>query len=405
MPRVSVIISTYNTASYVAEAVESVLAQTYKDYEIIVVDDGSTDNTREVLMPYMDRIRYVWQKNQERSAARNHGIRLAQGELIAFLDADDVWLPDKLERQVAALDGHDQAVLVCGPAQNIDAEGRPISFWGSAYLGGEPGGEVEVRHHGQEMLFGSPILPCTVVVRREALDRAGPFDTRLSLGEDWEMWLRLARLGPFVHLPWVLSQYRAYASERELRKRASNYMVAQYIYVINKTAATDPARFPALLRDQALASVYAHSALASYELGDVARGQEMLAQAVNLDRTLAERTRLTFLLEDHARRILRDTGDEARVLAFLNMVVANLPPGVESPWRGARGILSRVYMADAFRAHGVGDKKTIQQVLWPGLRNDPAWLLNWGVLSIAVRSLLMRRCPHRAREKRCPKLV
>ena len=377
---------------------ESVLAQTYTDWEIIIVDDGSTDSTQDVLSPYMNRIRYVWQENKGRSAARNHGIRLAQGELIAFLDADDVWLLDKLERQVVALDNHDQAVLVCGPAQNIDASGQPISFWGSPYMG-RLGVEVELHHHDSEMLFGSSIIPSTVIVRREALDQSGLFDTHLSLGEDWELWLRLARIGPFVHIPQALSQFRAYSWEREVRKRASDYLVAQYTYGIEKTAAADPERFPTLLRDQALAKVYAHSSLASYQLGDVDRGQEMLTQATCLDPVLAERMRITFLLEDYARHVLRDTGDETKVLEFLNIAVANLPPGVQSPRHGARGVLSRVYMADAFRAHSVGDKKTIQKVLWPGLCNDPTWLLNRGVLSIAVRSLLMRCCSHRAKEQ------
>src|SRR3989304_595361 len=119
MPRVSVIIPTYNTAHYIAPAVESVLGQTYQDTEIIVVDDGSTDNTRTVLTPYMDRIQYIVQDNKGRSEARNRGIHQSQGEFIAFLDADDLWLPDKLSQQVAALDEHEQAVLAYGLAQTV----------------------------------------------------------------------------------------------------------------------------------------------------------------------------------------------------------------------------------------------------------------------------------------------
>ena len=93
-PKVTVVIPTYNRAHLIKDAVESVLNQTYQDFELIVIDDGSTDNTREVLAVYKDKLTYIYQENQGRSSARNHGIELAQGEYIAFLDSDDVWFPD-----------------------------------------------------------------------------------------------------------------------------------------------------------------------------------------------------------------------------------------------------------------------------------------------------------------------
>lgn len=386
MPKVSVIIPTHNTARHIAEAIESVLAQTYQDYEIIVVDDGSTDNTPEVIAPYRDQIRYVWQASQERAVARNHGLHLAQGELIAFLDSDDIWLPDKLERQVAALDRYNQAVLVYGPAKIIDIEGQPSHFWGSAYLCGEPGGEIEVNCPGREMLFGSPIMPSVVLARREALEQAGPFDTEVIPAEDWDMWLRLAQLGAFVWLPQVLAYYRTPGSERERRRRISDPILARTVLVIQKMATAYPEKFPAVVRDQALASVYVDSALASYESGDTERGQKILTQAIQLDPTLAEPGPIFFRLEDYARRLLRDTGDETKVIVFLSAVIHNLPSAVPASRSSARSILSRVHMADAFRAHTNGDKITLRQSLWFGVRYDPRWLLNRGVLSMLVRS-------------------
>src|SRR5690349_3602213 len=104
MPKVSVIIPTYNRAQFIARAVDSVLEQTYKDFEIIVIDDGSSDNTQEILKAYEGKIRYVYQQNKGISAARNRGIQEAKGEYIAFLDSDDVWKPEKLSVQVAILD-------------------------------------------------------------------------------------------------------------------------------------------------------------------------------------------------------------------------------------------------------------------------------------------------------------
>lgn len=387
MPRVSVIIPAYNAAKHIGQAVDSVLAQTYTDYEVIVVDDGSTDNTRDVLKPYEDRIRYIWQENQERSAARNQGIGLAQGEYVAFLDADDLWLPQNLERHVAALDAHAGAVLAYSPAQTIDGEGHPTEYDGATRTG-EVGGRVELHYLGQELILGCRLLTCATVVRRRAIERTGPFDTQLTLGEDWEMWLRLARLGPFAYVPQVLSQYRVYNWEREVGKRATDHLVEQYTYVIEKTAAANPGDIAVLLRDHALAMVYVRSGVACYQLGDAIGGKRKLAQAVSLNPLIASRPQITGLLENRARRFLRDTRDEARVMEFLNTAVDNLPPGIEHPRHGARGVLSRVYMADTFQAYGDGDRRTIHKVLWRGLRHDPTWLLNPGVLSIAARTLL-----------------
>ena len=99
-PKVSVVIPTYNSSQFIVETLESVFAQTYKDYEIIVVDDGSTDNTKEVLQPYTSRIKYIYKENGGPASARNVGIKSAQGEYIAFLDSDDRWLPEKLEKHI-----------------------------------------------------------------------------------------------------------------------------------------------------------------------------------------------------------------------------------------------------------------------------------------------------------------
>src|SRR4030042_4827818 len=104
MPKVSVIIPTYNRGNLVLESIQSVFAQTFSDYEIIVIDDGSTDNTREVLHPYLSKLTYIYEKNSGQSFARNIGILASKGEYIAFLDSDDLWEPEKLETQVKLLD-------------------------------------------------------------------------------------------------------------------------------------------------------------------------------------------------------------------------------------------------------------------------------------------------------------
>jgi len=112
-PRVSVIIPTYNRAQMLVECLESVISQTFTDYEVIVIDDGSTDDTGELVKPYLDRIEYIKHENKGNAAARNSGLDIARGELIAFLDSDDLWLPGKLEREVDYLDGHPDVDMVC----------------------------------------------------------------------------------------------------------------------------------------------------------------------------------------------------------------------------------------------------------------------------------------------------
>ncbi len=110
MPKVSVIIPTFNCAVYLPQAIESVLGQTWQDFELIVVDDGSTDDTCQVLAPYQNRLVYLYQENQGESSARNKGIQVAQGEYLAFLDSDDLWLATKLERQITVLEAWPSAV-------------------------------------------------------------------------------------------------------------------------------------------------------------------------------------------------------------------------------------------------------------------------------------------------------
>jgi glycosyltransferase involved in cell wall biosynthesis len=197
---VSVIIPTYNYAHFVLEAVESALAQTYPDREIIVVDDGSTDATGQVLQPYLDRIRYIFQPNGGLSAARNTGIEAAQGEFIALLDSDDVWHPRKLELQVDYLNQHPEIGLLATdqitdrsqgwPALADPASIRPLTF---------PLDKVVGKAH-----FG----PSSAVIRRICFYSVGLFDPTLRCVEDRDMWIRLASKFVLAKLPLTLLWYR-----------------------------------------------------------------------------------------------------------------------------------------------------------------------------------------------------
>ena len=184
MPAVSVIIPNYNHTRFIRAAIDSALAQTCQPREVIVVDDGSTDDSRAVVAEYGDRVRYIWQENQGLAGARNTGIRAAQGDLIGLLDADDIWYAHYLERMVALAERHPAAAVFYGAARGIDTEGNPLpQLFGGPVL---PAGEIY-----QTLLRANFIIPSTVTFRRSVIVTAGLFDQELRSCEDWDLWLRL----------------------------------------------------------------------------------------------------------------------------------------------------------------------------------------------------------------------
>jgi hypothetical protein len=197
-PRISVVIPTYNRAAMVANAVQSALAQSRPADEIIVVDDGSRDRTPEVLFQFGDRIRWVRQENQGVSAARNHGIRLATGDWIAFLDSDDCWHTEKLAVQTAYLARHPEVDLLACNMRHVDGYGPTT----------EPLNTTE--HVAERLTLAQLVLRACfqtsgVIVRRRCLEAAGPFDTTLKSAEDRDLWIRIGATGDVRRLETVLA--------------------------------------------------------------------------------------------------------------------------------------------------------------------------------------------------------
>jgi len=201
--KVSVIVPVYNCAQYIGKAIESILAQTYPVHEIIVVDDGSTDGTREALEPYKASIIYVYQKNAGEPAARNTGIRHSTAEYIAYLDADDLWLPDKLELQMQYLQTHPECELVYTDMMTFDDQGiiekSVRTSRGRVYCSGKIFPQLF-----RETLFGSG----SVVFRKTAAEKVGGFDETFLVGSDYEMWLRMSRSFEFGYVDKPLLMYR-----------------------------------------------------------------------------------------------------------------------------------------------------------------------------------------------------
>ena len=189
-PRVSIIIPSYNTAHLIAACLDSIFAQTFQDFETIVVNDGSPDTPEleRVLQPYLDRIVYIKQTNKRAAGARNTAIAQARGEFLAFLDSDDTWLPNHLEAQMKLFESdpayclvYANAVLVGDPTRHVEFMERCPSF-------GEAGFEAQVVERCQ-------IPVSTVVARKVAVVKAGGFDETLARCDDYNMWLRTAFYG------------------------------------------------------------------------------------------------------------------------------------------------------------------------------------------------------------------
>ena len=203
-PTVSVIIPTYNRAHLVGQAIRSVLNQTFQDFELIIVDDGSSDDTEAVVKQFNDpRIRYIYQENKGISGARNTGIRSARGRYIAFLDSDDLWLPDLLQLEVPILDANPDVGLVYAKAQAIDKEGNPMS-----QISGAP--EKYPGETLKSILYGDFVSTITALVRRACFDSVGLFDESLKGRVDWDMWVRIARYYRFAYIDKVLAKFRCH---------------------------------------------------------------------------------------------------------------------------------------------------------------------------------------------------
>lgn len=312
MPAASVIIPCYNSAKYLGEAIESVLTQSWPDFEIIIIDDGSTDNTAYVSQSFCDpRVHYIYQENKGLSAARNTGIRHSSGKYIAFLDADDVFLPHKLEVQLAYLEKHPEVGLVAGGYSRIDTEGRVLYEVKPA-----PGTVFP-----EDLLVRSSFPIHAALVRQTWVERVGCFDETLPAAEDWDFFCRLALLGCPMH--WMDNTVCAYRFVPRAMSTDPERQTNAQLRVIEKIFASQS--FPpslAKFKAQAMGDTYLKGAARSYTAGFVDKGRENLAQALKWDPGLRnnEYQRVLNLLLFWIVHMQVDSPTQ-----FLNSVFDNLP--------------------------------------------------------------------------------
>jgi glycosyltransferase involved in cell wall biosynthesis len=206
MATVDVIIPAFNAARYLPYAIESVISQIFEDWQIVLVDDGSTDNTTDVVAKFVDRcgprIKYIKQENRGLPAARNAAIRASTSEYLALLDADDVWLPCRLSESVRVLAQRPNAGLSYGLIVRIDPEGQ----LGTTWLGNPKHAEGRIA---PQIYTREVDLPCpTITFRRRCIDEVGMFDEGMRSTEDRDLWFRIALRYEVVFVPKVLAYYR-----------------------------------------------------------------------------------------------------------------------------------------------------------------------------------------------------
>lgn len=213
------VIGVYNAASYLREAIESVFAQTYRPLELVVVDDGSDDGSGDVAKNYGESLIYAYQENTGNGSARNHGVRLASGQLLAFLDADDRFMPDKLERQFAALDADPELDMVFGHVREFVSPELTGAEYGS------------IRPPASEPL--PFVTPASMLIRREAFARVGAFSETLRVAVTVDWCARAIDAGlRSTMLPHIVVERRLHLTNNGLRERDSR---SQYIDVLKAT--------------------------------------------------------------------------------------------------------------------------------------------------------------------------
>jgi glycosyltransferase involved in cell wall biosynthesis len=376
MPQVSVIIPAYNRADMIGDAIQSVLDQTYADWELIVVDDGSEDNTADVIAGYDDpRISYIYQDNRKLPGARNTGIRAASGPYVAFLDSDDLFLPHKLEWQVAALDAQPELGLIAGGHVEVDKQLhilREVQPWH-----GQPTLELT------DWLVGCPFCPSSPLIRREWLFKANLFDEAMQRIEDWDLWLRMSRIG--CKMAWLHKPVCYYRFHGGNMVRDVHLMKAGMVRMLDKFYAQSDLPVAALaLRDLAYAHVYLSASARAYAAGAIEEGKASLKLATRLNPALLEGDPPQLLDSLAAFALIPLVEDAA---TFMEMLVHNLPEGLGIPRWSARKARGLLYAITAFDCR---QRREYWHVVKGGLSAlvlDPSWLRNRGLISIVGHSL------------------
>lgn len=399
MPHISVIIPTYNRAALIGESIQSVIDQTYTDWELIVVDDGSTDSTKEQVASYGPQVRYVFQANSGPCAARNHGLALAQGELLLFLDSDDLLLPHALQSLVETLDAHPGCAVAYGWYYWMGEDGCPRAIemppivgslppqrdspWGA--LTPRPSGPTAAGDALPALIQEETMLLGAALMRRALVESAGGFDPTIVLQEHWDFYLRLAAAGA----RFACAQQAVAAIRLHGANRSADYagMLAARLAVVDRICADQAHRDQlAPVGGRARANAYLEYAPLYYKRGDAERGRACLLGALAaVELTHADRLRVSFGMITGAL----DTSHSAPE-RVAEAYLAALPDGPQA--RQLRDIvLPAVYREQALRLYRAGSAGRAGRYAARALLSAPRMRRSRILMRIALEGMLGSR--------------
>ncbi len=372
-PRISVVLSVYNGARYLRAAIDSILAQTFEDFELIVIDDGSTDETSLIFDRYEDR-RLVRIRNSENLGpyrSRNRGIAAARGEYLAGQDADDMSLPQRLAKQVAFLDSHRDIVLVGTQCTVIDedSQSKSVSRW--------PLSNEEIQ---KRLLEENCFVAGSVMLRQGFLGSIGVYDESLELSADYDLWLRLAEKGELANLPDVLYCWRAHSDSLGAGRPAVQKFCAAL--AVQRAVVRRYGDSPGEREKRVLALHYLKAGLAACAANDEGLVSASFSKLDYYCPRWFDDQQMVRVIGDYAVAPgVKDSIEFAqRVMHCLSKTTANAPHLRYRIW-------GQVYASLAFANHWQGNRANVRKCASRAIRHDPSWLLNAGIRSILFQAV------------------
>lgn len=379
-PTVSVLMTVFNTEKYLCQAIDSVLSQTCRDLELIVIDDCSTDDGWSLIVDAASRDSRVRAIRRDHNCGAggslNNGLAVATGAFITRQDSDDISAPTRVAEQLAYLDSHPNVGAVGTQAQVIDSTGQRLEV--TAF----PTSTEEI---GKTLLDYMCLVGPTVMVRRSVFERIGfAFDDESSGSEDYDLCLRVADVADIANLTTPLYLYRQHQSSVSQSQRS--IQMRRKARALEKTAyrrfgpAPPPAAFVHAARDYVKAAVIGHAT------GEPVGKQDCIARALALN---PEMFASTDLLESVVRRHTPPVAVDAAVEFTQSLFNEVLPPTLAVK-RLKRRLVADLHLAEVFREPVTGMPTPADNHLWSAIRSNPAWLANRGVLSLVGKSVLAK---------------
>lgn len=383
-PLVSVVIPTYNRAALVQTAIDSVFAQSYPRLEIIVVDDGSSDDTGAILATrYGQEIQYFWQENQGESVARNKGIAAAHGEYIALLDSDDQWLPMKIERQVEAMEHSTEVAVIGCQAQAIDFNGKLIE---------DTGLHTDVQAENltlERILFANTFGGGSIaLIRSHLLRQLGGFDPSIRFGEDWDLWLRmLINGGKFAMIsePLVLVHRHHNAQCHLPRPENIERVLRDHLRLLHNAfdSLAPLSETLQVLHTRSIGRQYLEAAFAGFAWQKSIDAAQWLTKAFQLDPGIwSNGLHLSTLLVNYGAAITEIEGEftPCRIDRYVNSLFDALNSHQRLSVSIRRKARAQLYADAGFRFFQAQEMDRARQYMTVALRSDPGLWRDLGLL-------------------------